>query len=107
MSRVREAEQQLAANLYGFAGFPEFMFVFFLRSLLRSATNRFFQRDALWFRFFLRKWSFLGIVRNFYLINILRVVLLMICITMAAKRSVRLLIFACQTENVRILSICT
>ena len=79
----------------------------FLRSLLRSATNRFFQRGSLWFRFFLRKWSFLGIVRNFYFINILRVVLLMICITMAAKRSVRLLIFACQTENVRILSICT
>ena len=29
MSRAREAEQQLAANCYGFAGFPEFMFVFF------------------------------------------------------------------------------
>ena len=29
MSRAREAEQQLAANYYGFDGFPESMFVFF------------------------------------------------------------------------------
>ena len=31
----------------------------FLRSFLRSATNRFFKQGSFWFRFFLRKWSFL------------------------------------------------
>ena len=89
LRRARETEQQLAANLYGFAGFPEFMFVFLLRSLLRSATNRFFQRGSFWFRFFLRKWSFLGFVRDFCLIK------LMIYSTMAAERGVRLPCFAC------------
>ena len=68
---------------------------FLLRSFFRSATDRFFPRGSLWFRFFLRKWSFLGFVRDFYLIYILRVVLLMICSTMAAERGVRLPCFAC------------
>ncbi len=81
--------------------------LFLLRSFVRSATNRFFQRVSVWFRFFLRKWSFLGIVRNLYLINILRVVILMIRSSMAAPRGGRLPIFVCKTKDFRILSICT
>ena len=37
MSRAREAEQQLAANHYGFDGFPESMFVFFFFGLFSEA----------------------------------------------------------------------
>ena len=91
MSRAREAEQQLAANYYGFDGFPEPMFI---GPFSEARLTVFLARFCL-VPLFLRKWSFLGIVRNFYLINILRVDLLMICITMAAKRGVRLPIFAC------------
>ena len=93
-SRAQRAAQQLAANYYGFAGFPEFMFVFFFGPFSEARLTGFFN-EVLFGSAFFKKWSFLGIVRNFYFINILRVVLLMICITMAAKRGVRLPIIAC------------
>ena len=95
MTRAREAEQQLAANYYGFAGIPESMFVFFFGPFSEARLTGFFSEVLFGSAFFLSKLSFLGIVRNFYLINILRVVLLMIRSTMAAKRGVRLPIFAC------------
>ena len=98
MSRAREAGQQLAASYYGFDGFPEFMFVFFFFGPFSEARLTDSFREVLFgSAFFLpsRKWSFLGFVRDFYLINILRVVLLMIYITMAAERGVRLPCFAC------------
>ena len=47
MTRAREAEQQLAASYCGFDGFPESMFVVFLLSFLRSATNRVFFGEGL------------------------------------------------------------
>ena len=78
MSRAREAEQQLAANCYGFAGFPEFMFVFFFGPFSEARLTGFCNEVLFGSAFFLRKWSFLGFVRNFYFINILRVVLLLI-----------------------------
>ena len=42
MSRAREAEQQLAANYYGFAGLPEFMFVFFFGPFSEARLTGFF-----------------------------------------------------------------
>ena len=95
MSRAREAGQQLAANYYGFAGFPEFMFVFFFGPFSEARLTGFFSEVLFGSAFLLGSGPILGIVRNFYFINILRVVLLMICNTMAAARGVRLPIFAC------------
>ena len=45
MSRAREAEQQLAANCYGFAGFPEIMFVFFFGPFSEARLTSFFNED--------------------------------------------------------------
>ena len=52
--RARGVWQQPAAKYYGIA---EFYFSYFrlllFRSFVKSATNRFFHRGSLWFRFFL------------------------------------------------------
>ena len=70
MSRAREAGQQLAASYYGFDGFPESMFVFFFGPFSEARLTVFFS-EVLFGSAFFWEWSFLGIVRNFYFINIL------------------------------------
>ena len=53
MSRAREAEQQLAANYSGFAGFPEFMFVFFFGPFSEARLTGFFSEVLFGSAFFL------------------------------------------------------
>ena len=106
ISLAQEAEQQLAGNYYGFVGIPSATFVFFFFSPLSEARITGFST-----RFFIPLSSqalvLSRIIRNFYLINVLRVATLMMSSTMAVPRGVRLRIFACNTKHFRILSICT
>ena len=53
MSRAREAEQQLAANYYGFDGFPESMFVFFFFGPFSEARLTGFFNEVLFWSVFL------------------------------------------------------
>ena len=52
MSRAREAEQQLAASCCGFAGFPEFMFVFFFGPFSEARLTGFLNEVFFGFLFF-------------------------------------------------------
>ena len=61
----------------------------FFGPLSEARLTGFFSEVLFGSAFFLRKLSFLGIVRNLYLINILRVLLLMIRNTMAAPRGIK------------------
>ena len=61
MSRARESEQHLAANYYGFAGFPSSTFVFCFFGPLSEARLTGSSSEVLFGCVFLRQWSFLGI----------------------------------------------
>ena len=103
-SRAQRAAQQLAANYYGFAGFPSAVLLSF--GPLSDALVTVISARFSWVPLLYWHWSFLGIVQKFYPIHILRIVLLMICSTMAAPRCVMLPTFACFPRYFRILSIC-